>query len=76
MLTRNEKTIYHYIYYYQYILEYIYIYICIYIYIYIYIYSVNYTLRSVEHKVLQYIPLNVNKLNITDVMHLSSTTVP
>ena len=46
------------------------------IYIYIYIYSVKYTLRSVEHKVLQYIQLNVNKLNITDVMYLSLTTVP
>ena len=40
------------------------------------IYSVNYTLRSVEHKVLRYIPLNLNKLNITDVMYLSLTTVP
>ena len=35
-----------------------------------------YTLRSVEHKVLQYIPLNLNKLNITDVIYLSLTTVP
>ena len=35
-----------------------------------------YTLRSVEHKVLRYIPLNLNKLNITDVMYLSLTTVP
>ena len=48
----------------------------IYIYIYIYIYSVNYTLGFVEHKVLRYIPLNLNKLNITDVMYLSLTTVP
>ena len=39
----------------------------------IYIYSVIYIyiLRSVEHKVLRYIPPN-----ITDVMHLSVTTVP
>ena len=41
-----------------------------------YLYSVNYTLRSVEHKVLRYIPLNINKLNITEVMYLSLTTVP
>ena len=40
--------------------------------IYIYIY----TLRSVEHNVLRHIPLNLNKLNITDVMYLSLTTVP
>ena len=36
----------------------------IYVYIALYIY-----MRSVEHKVLQYIPLNLNKLNITDVMY-------
>ena len=53
-----------------------YIYIYIYMCIYIYIYSVNYTLRSVEHKVLRYIPLNSNKLKINDVMYLSLTTVP
>ena len=27
-----------------------------------------YTLRSVEHKVLRYIPLNLNKLNINDII--------
>ena len=54
---------------------YIYIYI-VYIYIYIYTYSVKYTLRSVEHKVLRYILLSLNKLNISDVMYLSLTTVP
>ena len=67
-------SIYIYIYIYIYIcLIYIFIYICVYIYI--YIYSVNYTLRSVEHKVLRYIPLNSNKLKINDV-YLSLTTVP
>ena len=45
-------------------------------YIFEYLYSVNYTLRSVEHKVLRYFPLNINKLNITEVMYLSLTTVP
>ena len=40
------------------------------------VYSVNYTPGSVEHKVLRYIPLNLNKLNITDVMYLSLATVP
>ena len=39
-------------------------------------YCVNYTLGFVEHKVLRYIPLNLNKLNITDMMYLSLTTVP
>ena len=59
-----------------YIYIYIYMsYIYIYIYMCIYIYSVNYTLRSVEHKVLRYIPLNSNKLKINDV-YLSLTTVP
>ena len=47
-----------------------------YIYYYQYIYIYIYTQRSVEHKVLRYIPLNLNKLNITDVMYLSLTTVP
>ena len=61
MLTRNEKIIQLYIYYYQ-------LYSVIYIYI--------YTLRSVEHEVLRYIPLNLNKLNITDVLYLGLTTVP
>ena len=64
------------IYLYIYMYIYIYIYIYIYMYIYIYIYSINHTLRSVENKVLRYIPLNLNKLNITDVMYLSLTTVP
>ena len=55
----------------------IYIYIYTFIYIYIYIYSVIciYPLRSVEHKVLRYIPLNLNNLNTTDVLHLRLTTV-
>ena len=43
---------------------------------YIALYIYIYTLRSVEHKVLRYIPLNLNKLNITDVMYLSLTAVP
>ena len=42
----------------------------------IYIALYIYTLRNVEHKVLRYILLNLNKLNITDVIYLSLTTVP
>ena len=42
----------------------LYLLLSIYVYIALYIY-----MRSVEHKVLQYIPLNLNKLNITDVMY-------
>ena len=34
------------------------------------IYSVRYILRSVEHEVLRYIQIKLNKLNITHVMLL------
>ena len=53
---------------YQYINIYTYIHIHIYTY-----YSINYTLGFAE---LRYIPLKLNKLNITDVIYLSLTTVP
>ena len=52
------------------------LYLLLSIYIYSVIYIYIYTLRFVEHKLLRYIPLNLNKLNITDVMYLSLTTVP
>ena len=38
-------------------------------------YSVRYILRSVEHELLRYIQLHLNKLNITHVMYVSFTTL-
>ena len=38
-------------------------------------YSIRYILRSCEHEVLRYIQLNLNKLNITQVLYVSFTTV-
>ena len=39
------------------------------------IYSARYIPRSVEHEVLRYIQLNLNKLNTSHVMHVNFTIV-
>ena len=38
-------------------------------------YSVSYSLRSGEHEVLNYIQLNLNKINIAHMMYVTFTAV-